>query len=1046
MTATSPTPFTVFNASAGAGKTYNLVLSYLRICLADTNANLFRSILAITFTNKAATEMKQRLIKALTEFSAYDGKEDYDMMIQLSKELDIELPELAKRSTNILRSILHAYSAFSVSTIDKFTNRLIRSFANDLNLNGNYEVELDGMEMLSEAVDMLLENLQEDSNLSEALVAFMRNQLADGKSPRIENNLVEMGKGLFMEHAQPFIALLEQTSLSEILEVRKKLLLRNNKIDTHLANLASGILDLIDYQKIEHTWFSRSGVPKWLQKIKENDLINALPTATLIKQINGEASFFSKENEKKYGDQLDVIRQDVQQGLMHIYQEMLSEFATYHMSALLLQDLYALAVLREIDGALQILKEETNRLPIGEFNKLIGERLQQQAAPFLYEKLGDRYRHFFIDEFQDTSILQWNNLTPLINNAMSEGEEASSAMLVGDGKQAIYRWRGGEVEQFLALSSGEHLSNKVKVGSEMVELYKRQTKKLEYNFRSHQNIVTFNNSFFTEISKTLETAQHQNLFLQSAQKAMGKEGGYVCLEINEYNKETFLEEELERINTTIGMCKNQGFGLGDIAILTRGAKEGKWIAEYLFEKGIPVVTAATLRFEESPHVNFAINFFKTLLNPKDNLARVKVMEFLLLKNPAFINTSIHSFLKAIKEQSLAEFSKHLSVFWEDFVIETFTQLSLEEKAYSVFNYLQLDIAKDPFTSAFLDEVHNFQNKHNGDVAGFIDWWEKTGHKKQLNVESTENAVRLMTIHKSKGLEFPVVLMPFADWKKKIGAAQEWVDLDNKNFYDLPAGRVSLKKDNFDYTNERYQYLYLKDSANVLLDNINIMYVAMTRAEEALFIFSSSGRYDQSSRISTYFKVFLDSKNAENIYENGKLKKREAKEKQNKVVPSQTFKINFEKESWREKLSVSVNAPKHWKSNAQDTKAFGKEVHEVLSKVLYSTDFVFDSNVSDEIKSMVSAVLNHSKIKQFYKPPLQVLNERDILLPNGNLARPDRVMLDGSTAHIIDYKTGIFYPKHEEQLRGYSVQLVEAGYQLGQLKLVYLGETITIKTI
>lgn len=1041
-------PFTVYNASAGAGKTYNLVLSYLRICLATSNSNVFKSILAITFTNKAAAEMKQRLIKALTEFSEYNEQamEQNSMMLQLVAELNVKPGVLAQRATNTLRAILHGYSAFSVSTIDKFTNRLIRSFANELDLNGNYEVELDGKEMLTEAVDALLESLQEGSELSEALVAFMRTQLADGKSPRIENNLIEIGSGLFLESAQPFISLLEQTSLAEILDIRKQLIKRNKHIDKGLKNLAVSLLDMIDQQGIEHEWFSRGGVPKWLKKVMENELSISLPTDTIIKQINGDVAFFSKVNEKQYGVQLEVIQHDLQQGLQHLYQEMSTAFPTYHLSALLIQDLHALAVLREVDNALQTIKEDTNRLPIGEFNKLIGERLQEQAAPFLYERLGDRYKHFFIDEFQDTSILQWNNLTPLINNAMSEGEEANSAMLVGDGKQAIYRWRGGEVEQFLALSNDQHPSNKIKAGQHLVELYKRQTKQLAYNFRSQHTIVDFNNRFFTELGKTLESDLHQKLYSMAAQEPNGDKGGYVKVEMNAFDKETFAEEELHRIKQTIENCKNAGYKLGDIAILTRGAKEGKWIADYLFENKIEIVTAATLSFEQSAEANFVISFFKSRVYPKDILARIHVMEYLWKQYPSLSTKTKHTFLEDIKNQSIEQFNKQLSAIWKGYDAGLFAQFSLTEQAYILFRYLAFDEANDPFSSGFLDEVYNFQNKQNGDAAEFIDWWEKTGYKKQLNVEGDIDAVRLMTIHKSKGLEFPVIIMPFTDWKKKIGSAKEWIALGEENYFNLPAGRLSLKKDFVEHTEERYQYLYERSNENIALDNANLMYVAMTRAEQALFIFSSTERYDQSSRISTAYKTFIELNGEETIYETGILKKLEKVNAGKGEAIIETLDVRYTTGNWREKLKISVNVPEEWRHAEQDAQIFGRAVHEVLSKIIYAEDYTPNGQLMAEINSLVKEVLLHKELNMFYKAPMQILNERDILLTNGEMSRPDRVILDGNVAHILDYKTGAPYAKHETQLRDYGAQLLDAGYQLGQLKLVYLDKAITIKTL
>jgi ATP-dependent exoDNAse (exonuclease V) beta subunit len=1038
-------PFTVYNASAGAGKTFSLVLAYLRICLSSEDGQGFRKILAITFTNKAAAEMKARIILALTRLSQEQTTAQEDPMFsRLAEDLALTPEQLSARAETCLRGILHAYSAFSVSTIDKFTNRLIRSFAHELNLSTHYEVELDGQQMLEEAADTLLDSLREGDILSGTMVRFMQTQLADGKSPRIEKNLIEMGGNLFSESAQPYLQALQVLSFDDLITIRKSLKSRNTKIEKHLQSLAAGLLDLINEAGIEHKWFNRGYLPAWLQKFTKDGPLNWIPTATVSKQILGEADFFSKANEKSFGHFLEAIKSDLQEGLTHLYAELLEAFPVYHLSALLLRDFYSLAVLRELDVALQELKEETNRLPIGEFNKLIGERLQEQAAPFLYEKLGDRYRHFFIDEFQDTSNLQWNNLVPLINNALAEGANTSSAMLVGDGKQAIYRWRGGAVDQFIALSDDTHGSNKIAANGQEIELYKRTSIQLENNFRSLQNIVAFNNQLFLGLSDQLQSVQHKTLFKAAKQEPKGAEGGYVEVCLNEYEKSTYVEAELNRIDTTIERAIADGYSYGDIALLVRGAKEGKWISDHLFEKGLPLITAATLSLGQSKEVSFIIDFLQVHNRPDDQQAQMRVLDALWEQHSALQRESKHTFLETVKKGKEVVFYQTIQTLWPDFQSKNFDQASLSEKVYQLTWFQNLNTADDLFISAFIDEVLRFEQNEKGTVADLLDWWISRGYKKQLGFEEASNAIRLMTIHKSKGLEFPVVIIPFADWPFKVGVQKEWMPLNPEAFFGLPTGQISLSQTHLDYTTEAYQELYHSNESAIVLDNLNLLYVAMTRAVERLHVFSSEGKAKGDKHIGTFIKAFIEQYGEGGIYTSGTLEppKREAAQASSKTP----LPIHFEHAIWRDKLSISVNAPRDWVTIENDERQYGRIVHEVLANIDYTDEYAREKMPNEEVAHLVESVLSNPELKPYFSKTATVLNERDLLAPGGKILRPDRVVLEGNIAHILDYKTGVPAESHQKQLITYRQQLEQAGFTLGETKLVYLDDTLTIKNV
>lgn len=1037
---TAQAPFTVYNASAGAGKTYNLVLSYLRICLARPTPEVYRSILAITFTNKAAGEMKQRILEALLAFgNVAPPKSEMpgSMHLQLAEEMQVDPVQLAYRAQDVLRAILHSYSAFSVSTIDKFTNRLIRSFAQDLNLSGNYEVELDGESVLREAVDAMLGALQESEIATEALISFVKQQLEDGKSPRIEQGLVKMGKSLFDESAQPYLKLLKEVGLSDILNARKQLRSRQLRIEGALSAQAEEILELIREAGLEHNWFSSSYVPKWLQKFSGRALSDCFPSNTVLSQISGEKEFFSKANMKAYGAALSLVEQELREKGMRLIQALQQHYPLYHLSNLVLRDIFSLAVLNEIDHHLQVLKEESNRLPIGEFNKLISERLRQQAAPFLYERLGDRYRHFFIDEFQDTSSLQWDNLTPLVNNALSGDSNASSAMIVGDGKQSIYRWRGGEVEQFLALSANTHKSNKV-LSAQMgeLELYSRASVTLGSNYRSLREVVRFNNDFFSWMSEKLNKETHRALYAESEQSPGKQDGGYVRMEVNAYNEE-YNQAELSRIEQAIYEAESRGFKRHDIAILVRDGKRGKMIVDYLLSKQIAVVSSATLQLQQSPDLLFIIHLLRSLTRPDDVLSRVKTLEYMWSAAASLQQQTLHEFLEMFVNQDVKFFEQFLEAHWEGFSVKQFQQLSLQEKCYALLRHLSTTEKSDAFVAAFLDAIHTFQNKQEAGVAELLVWWDEEGGRKQLDMSGASNAVRLMTIHKSKGLEFPVVIMPFADWRLSVGASAAWLKLNPDQFFGLPAARITLSKDNLEHVFEEYRKMYEEDKDAILLDNVNLMYVGMTRAEEVLYVFSSSGR--SASYMSTYYQNYVEAFGADGLLERGSYPEKTiapAKEEE------QGLNLAYEQEEWTAKLAVSLNAPKDWVGGEKEALNFGKTMHAVLSRVYKTEDY--DRLVSGEaLKKAVGEVLKHPELVKYFSTPDEVLNERDILMPEGSLMRPDRVVVQAGVAHVLDYKTGKHYPNHKEQLDNYMSVLTQMGYTAGDKVLIYLDEMVEV---
>lgn len=1037
--------FKIYNASAGAGKTYTLVKEYLKICLEGENANRYRQILAITFTNKAANEMKGRIVQKL-EIFAHEELAIQDLMfLQLSEELEVSHQRLSYSSQAALKSILHNYSAFSVSTIDKFTNRLIRSFSQDLKLSSNYEVELDTEDLLREAVDRMLADLQEGDATSQVLLEYINDKLSEGKSPRPEQNLLEMGKNLFDESAYPYLKHLKGFGKEQIMVAASKLRKEKKSWEEKWRAGAEKMLSLIHAQGIDADGFSRGTVYKYLQSFVRVESKDWPAKKTVVDAADGEGTFYAKSKAKMYASKFAPIEDELRNDLRYFVKEVVEVFPRYHLITKILKDIYSLAVLAEIDKNLQEVKEEANKLPIGEFNKLISDKLENEPTAYLFEKLGDRYQYFFIDEFQDTSVLQWRNLLPLINNSLAA---SGSAMIVGDAKQSIYRWRGGEVGQFIDLSNDVDSSNKVLVNDEELELYARETINLGSNFRSRKNVVEFNNEFFTQAGELMQQDVFKDIYNKSVQSFEIEDGGYVCLKQLEYDSETYEQEQCEECFSVIEDALSRGYSLGDITIITRKKDYLAVLAEFLLDKGVKVISPDSLLLGQSREVRAVVSFLKFLCRPDDFAVRWDFLNTLWnLKSVQAECAEVHEFISAYIKSTPLDFNNAINGLVSGYDFKELLQQGLLDKVYRIIRWFDLDVQSNPFLHTFVDKVSEFQNNKKGGEAEFCRYWDDKGHKQSIALPDGVDAVNLMTVHKSKGLEFPITIVPFADWlsaREPHGSAA-WLNLEGLDMAGLPVARVSLSENDNAY--EQYQITYAENKGLVYLDNLNLAYVAFTRAVDELYVFGSKGKREDKQNLTMYISHYLDGKLVEGLlFERGE---KQRKLLDNKKDMAQQW-VNYEDVAWQERLRVTIDAPLDWTSGESQGTSYGKKVHGVFAQLdgastvdeIVTREVLLGrlaDNESDGIKALISAVLNNPEVAPYFDKSVQVFNEKDILLPKHGSLRPDRLSFDGEQMHIIDYKTGLANSHHQKQLDEYAEVLLEIGFKVGDKVLIYLNE-------
>ena len=569
--------FSIYDASAGSGKTYALVKEYLKIILVAKKNDAYRNILAITFTNKAVHEMKSRIVGNLLEFAKDNpNPKAADLMKDLSGEIKLSVSEIQIKSKQIIKHIIHNYAAFDISTIDKFTHKVIRAFALDLNLPMTFEVTLDTENLLTEAVDAIIAQAGEDDVLTKLLIDFTMQKTDEDKSWDISREILDTGRLLLNENNREEITHFQDKSISEFIEIKNKIAEACKVIDKENSELAMSLLALIDKKGIDIKSFSAGHFPNHLNNIAvekfnpNNKTYHEFADIKIIKAAK---------------DKLEI--EAIIPELLSVLETIYTKFEKREFYNAFLKNITPLSLLNTVSNELAKIQKEQNVLSIAEFNAIIYNEIQNQPAPFIYERLGERYRHFFIDEFQDTSEMQWQNLIPLIDNATSseiDGEKGT-LMIVGDPKQSIYRWRGGKAEQFIELSKGKNPFNNPD----------KQLFTLGTNYRSYSEVIEFNNKLFYYLSAEFTNLDYQDLYENhSRQKENSKKGGYVNISFIPKLENTSPDEDaLDKIELylqatlkTIEKVKSEGFEYQEIVILTRKRSQGTAVANYLIENNL----------------------------------------------------------------------------------------------------------------------------------------------------------------------------------------------------------------------------------------------------------------------------------------------------------------------------------------------------------------------------------------------------------------------------------------------------------------------------
>lgn len=1002
--------------------------------------------------------MKQRIVQGLQQLADpakyANGAVVKFMLPDLAKTTGLPPTEIPERAKQVLTRILHGYDDFSVRTIDSFVSRIIRTFAHDLHLPVDFEIEMDRDIMLDEAVEQLISKAGVDKELTRILIDFTEARSEDEKSWNIEEDIKKTAAFLFAEGSQHFLDKLRSVPAVRLIEIAREIRMSRKAFIESISIIATQAKKLITDNQIDTASFARgnSGIGNYFFKLADG----------IIQQPNSYVQATITED-KWIAAKADVVQaaaiNSIKHNLTAIYQKCINliEKGSAHNSLLgmIEKNIFQMGVLSAMEQEIDTIRIEKRILHISEFNKRITDIILREPVPFIYERIGEKYYNYLIDEFQDTSELQWKNLLPLIGDSLAYNRYN---LVVGDGKQAIYRFRNGQVEQFMMLPNlPEHYEYEVfhDVAGALRANYRPEN--LNSNFRSLPEIINFNNDFFDFVSTRLNSV-YSGIYNNHRQKKLdSKSGGLVSVEFLPHgSRADFDEVNIKKVHQLIIDLNSKGFSNADIAILTRSNREGSIIARYLMAKGVNVVSAEALLLASSPGVNFLINVLRHLSQPYNLVHVVAILNELISRNK--LNASL---IQHFPHPSMAIFplEKTLELQGIQFSINKLTGLPLYDLVEEIIRIFSLNEEQyDIYIQFFLDFVNKVSARQGTQLTDLLEAWDEKKKKLSVVVPEGIDAIRIMTIHKSKGLEFPVVIWPMATEKHKTTFDQLWVNLPEGTIKDLP---VALLQTSAAMEEVGFAQEYDKERSSSLLDMINLIYVAFTRAAERLYVLTREPSATDAGNLPGLLSEFI-AKTAESWKQDGNqylLGDDSPRLVAEHKLPMGNTLNEMISVPWQNRIRIARRAPSFWSAEQTDSRqAWGTLIHDTIAAVrtLKEVDETVEkqallNQLSPEekeiLRSRVINTLSHVKLKQHFTEVNEIKPEAGILTPDGNVFRPDRVIFYADETVIMEFKTGKPEPeKHRRQLDNYAVLLGQMGYKGIKRLLVYIDETVNVEEL
>ena len=1069
--------FKVYQASAGSGKTYTIVKEFLCLCLKDINSTRnFSRILAITFTNMASSDMKRKIIVALNDILNSDqGQEPKGLEADLLKELGITREDLKENATILFYNILHDYSSFNISTIDSFVQKIARSFSKELHLPSQYNVSTDEEETINHVVEDIGKQIgTANPFITKVIEDFYKRRIDQEKSTNFEGDLTNFTKDLLKESAYQKNEQNEFTGLdayNESIEFVKE------KVDGFEERSKVFVKDFEAFCKKYHLsesdffYGKKSPCVSLYKNVKSKSY--QLMKSRQLQIISGEINWYSKTFPQNPSfEDADLEFKTKILPYFEFYHEGYASFDFYKTQR---NSLYIYALRSIIRNDINQYIDEEQVVHLSEFNKRINEIMGDFSVPFIYERIGERYRHLFIDEFQDTSILQWQNLLPLIDNNLSD---KSLNMVVGDGKQSIYRWRSGEIGQIVNLpriyAKPDDSPAFDEFENTLIDNF--NFNELQSNYRSFRNIVEFNNDFFSCCSKLLsDSCQRvyvdQNEEFQKTvsihQKVQKEQDGFVQVELFN-NPNTATTDIITTLPIIINDLLAKGFQYNDIAILTRKNKEGVMIAKYLSSMGYPIQSLESMLLKNSNRVQLLVNTLDYLIHDTNEIAIANVLFYWKATHQTPDSWILQGLFNNVKDIAARKLSIETQLDMEPGLLNSILShsYSLYDLCSSLMREYNFNSINDPYLNFFLDMVHRWQSNNKSSIQSFLNYWEQKKDKLSIQAES-DNAVRIMTIHKSKGLEFNVVLFPFANNNlMDTKSIKQWLTPEELGFEPIPhVNKVLYTFSDKNLSTPQIEALYKEEANRVMLDNMNLLYVAFTRPKQRLYILTSQNTSkDKISAIDTYLTSQREalckdlSSNEHVVFQYGDPDSQKVDDGESLIRPVQTAHDSHAC-NWFNKIEIDPTPSMFWvhPDDPMSPLEWGTFIHQILSEIQTEADIdkamkpyldqgIIDAATAEQIRKTFLDITHHPLISKAFAPNAHVKNECEILSKDHFIRRPDRFAEVDGTIYILDYKTGKEKPEHHSQLRQYASLLREMTEQPIECYLVYLNDSLNIVTV
>lgn len=1032
--------FKVLRSSAGAGKTHALVKHYLTLCLRTDNATAYRQVLALTFTNKAASEMKERVLRYLEQLARRETAAAglRDVMEHLCRETGETDEAIALRAAAVLKHMLHHWGEVAISTIDAFTRRVVRPFARDLRLDHELRMTTEQDWYRDQAVDDVIAEAGTNPAVTALLTEAAQQLLEDAKRWDPSEPLRRLGQELDQERAIGPLATMEALDAQAVIAISRKLRQRNEEFRALVRPIGAEALAVIEEAGlvVADLHQTKSGFHGFFSKLASFGESWLAPNSYVVAAME-KGTWASGKADARARVELDRIGPRLQA----IYQRALEALdqgqGAYFLRRAVLHELPTAFTLRELLRCLEARKQEDGVVFFSDLTRRVAELVRDEPVPFIHERLGERYRHFLIDEFQDTSLLQWTTLLPLVHNALGYG---GTALLVGDAKQAIYRWRNGEVRLFIELprlfgSSHEAIDRE---REQALMDHDTPVAPLVTNYRSSATIIGFNNALFTALRESLPE-DLQRVYAAHEQEAHNPQPGLVHLERQQGTGEDGAETRRTFLLQCVDEALADGFAPGDLAILVRDGRTGREAAQWLTDAGHRVTSPDGLLLGGDPLVDAVIELLR-VLHTDDPVAAARFVQHRARLSAAGGDADPYAGMDRVDTLAIA---KH----WLQSNGITGIHTSMTELLGRLFSGMGIAAASDARALALLDEAHGFAIEHGPDLGGFLDHWDRRGHRRSLSPPADARAIQVMTIHKAKGLEFPVVILPNARMAPtRSHAVRLWVqpgDAIPELPHALVTGSALLRSAGLEEATT--------EEALSLLDHLNLLYVAFTRPAQRLYALVPEYKADA---ITKALLVHMDTQGgAEGMLRTGE---RTGPWKQSPSGTSEVFSPHAGGPGTLS-LALRYEAPEDWDPADPDPlRRVGNAVHAVLSRVACADELpaaiaamrgsgMLTTEEAEALSMQIARVIASSALEPWFAPGLQVRTEATIITADGRALRPDRVVFQDHRARVLDIKTGMPRQEHEEQVRGYMRLLRDLGHAdvEGALLYVRTGQLVPV---